>query len=102
MIILNTTVLGTTLPEKIELHSLTNPDYVYNVASWTNTSSQLSFSVTLNSGKYGFKLYDDVYGWYDATSALITVSKSATAYTVATTQTSFNGGVLTITGNNIG
>jgi len=76
--------------------------FVYNVPTWTNTTSQLAFNVTLNSGKYGFILYDDVYGWYTtAATSFITVSKSGT-YSVTTTQTSFNGGAVTVTGNNIG
>lgn len=61
-IILRRTTLNTTYPEKIQLYSVTNPNYVYDVATWTNSSVNLTFSVTLNSGKYGFKLFDDVYG----------------------------------------
>ncbi len=99
---LNNTLLNSTNPEIVQIYSLSNPNYVYNVASWTNTAGQISFTATLNSGKYGFKLFDDVYGWYTTTSAILTVSKSATAYTATNTKTSFNGGVFTVTGDNIG
>jgi hypothetical protein len=61
-IILRRTTLNTTYPEKIQLYSVTNPNYIYDVATWTNSSVNLTFSVTLNSGRYGFKLFDDVYG----------------------------------------
>lgn len=63
----------------------------------------LSFNVTLATGKYGFRLYDDLYGWYSLTpNSLLSVSKSPTVYTVSKTQTSFNGGVFKITGDYIG
>jgi len=58
--------------------------------------------VTLNTGKYGLRLYDDVYGWYSTTTAsFLTVSKSG-VYSVTTIQTSFNGGAVTVTGSDIG
>lgn len=99
---LNRTNLATIAPETIQIYSLTNLGYVYDVATWTNTSSQISFSVTLNSGKYGFRLYDDVYGWYSTSATtVLSVSKSGT-YTVSPIETSFNGGLITVTGNNIG
>jgi hypothetical protein len=55
------------VPEKIEIYSLSNPNFIYKVSSWTNSTTQFSFTVTLNSGKYGFKIYDDLYGWYTTT-----------------------------------
>ncbi len=89
---------------------MSNPNFVYNApATWTinpvvNSTTQISFKVTLNSGKYGFKIFDDLYGWYTTTGVTLTVSKSTAAYTLATavTQTSFNGGVLKINGDYIG
>jgi hypothetical protein len=100
---LNRVTLPAVLPEKIQLYSLSNPDFVVDVASWTNSSTVLSFSVTLNSGKYGFRLYDDLYGWYSMTATtVLSVAKSSSAYSISATQTSFNGGVVTVTGDYIG
>jgi hypothetical protein len=101
-VILNNTILGTIIPEKVYIYSISNPDFIYTVTSWTNSSTQLSFNVTLNSGKYGFKLYDDLYGWYNTANVVLSVSKSSTSYTISNTQTSFNGGVFTINGDYIG
>ncbi len=100
---LNRTVLPTIIPEILQLYSLTNSLFIYNVSTWVENSTQLSFNVTLNSGKYGFTLFDDLYGWYSVTSTtFLSVSKSPTAYTVTPISTSFNGGVVTVTGDNIG
>lgn len=54
---LNRTILPTIIPTSIKLYSTTNPSFVYTVPSWTNTSTVLTFNVTLNSGKYAFKIY---------------------------------------------
>lgn len=103
LVILNNTILGSTVPEIIELYSLSNPNYVYKVSSWSNSSTLLSFNVTLSSGKYGLRLFDDLYGWYSLTSnTFLSVNKSSTPYSVTNTQTSFNGGVFKITGDYIG
>lgn len=103
LITLNNTILTTVVPEMIEVYSLTNPNFVYEVNSWSNSSSILKFNVTLASGKYGLRLFDDLYGWYSLTSnSFISVSKSSAPYSVANTQTSFNGGVFNIAGNYIG
>lgn len=76
---------------------------MYNVATWSNTSSNLTFSVTLNSGRYGFRLYDDVYGWYQTSNtSFLNVTKAGTYSINSTVNTSFNGGLLTIDGSNIG
>lgn len=102
-VILNRTVLPTTIPELVQIYSLTNPEYIYHVSNWSINSTQLNFSVTLNTGKYGFRLFDDVYGWYSfTTNTILSVSKSSSTYTLLTTRTSFNGGSLTITGDYIG
>jgi hypothetical protein len=55
------------------------------------------FSVNLASGKYGFLLYYNVYGWAKS-SQFVSVSKTSN-YSVSTTKVSFNGGLLTITGS---
>lgn len=63
----------------------------------------LTFSVTLNSGRYGFRLYDDLYGWYKTSNTtFLNVSKTGTYSIASAVQTSFNGGLLTITGSDIG
>ena len=100
---MNRTALPTTVPELVQIYSLTNSEYVYQVANWSQNSTQLNFNVTLNTGKYGFKLYDDVYGWYSlTTNTVLSVSKSSSTYTLSTTQTSFNGGSITVVGDYIG
>lgn len=71
--------------------------------NWSINSTQLNFSVTLNSGKYGFKMYDDLYGWYSfTTNSILSVSKTSLNYSISTTQTSFNGGSVIVTGDYIG
>lgn len=67
LISLNRTTMTTTNPTSIQLYSTTNPSFVYTVLSWTNSSTILTFNVTLNSGKYGFRLYSETYGWYSMT-----------------------------------
>lgn len=93
LVTLNNTILPSTLPESIELYSLSNPNFVYTITSWTNSSTLLSFNVTLSSGKYGFRLYDELYGWYSVTAnTVLAVAKAATNYIGTNVQTSFNGG----------
>lgn len=47
-------------------------------------------------------MYDDAYGWYSTSVAtVLSVSKTG-VYTVSPVQTSFNGGLVTVTGDNIG
>lgn len=100
---LNNTLLGNTVPEIVQVYSLSNPDFVYNITSVTNSSTLLNFNLNLNSGKYGFRMFDDLYGWYSFTDGtFLSVSKSSTPYTISKTLTSFNGGLLTVTGDNIG
>ena len=70
-----------------------------DVPNWTYLETLINFSVTLNSGKYGFKLYDSLYGWYD-TNCFITVA-NAGGYSVSSTVSSFNGGSFTVSGANI-
>lgn len=53
----------------------------------------------MNSGQYGFRLYDNLYGWYTVTGN-INVANSG-AYSVAPTTSSFNGGSFTVTGADI-
>ncbi len=94
-VILNRTTLTTTVPEIVQIFSLTNPSVVFNVSTWATNSTQLNLSVTLNSGNYGFKMFDDLYGWYSYTNTtFLSVSKSASTYAIATTLTSFNGGTV--------
>lgn len=70
---------------------------------FSNTSADLTFSVTLNSGRYGFRLYDDLYGWYQTTAtSFLNVAKSGTYSIDNTLLTSFNGGLLKINGTDIG
>ena len=80
---------------------MANSNYVYPVTNYTNSSTTITFSVNLGSGKYGFRLYDDVYGYYRCVSTL-TVSADLTNYTVANSSVSFNGDTVTIQGANIG
>ncbi len=72
------------------------------ITGQTYSSTVINFPVTLKSGKYGFRLYDDTLGWFATTErSVISVSQSGT-YTVNPTTSSFNGGVVTVTGTNIG
>jgi hypothetical protein len=86
----------------VTVFSTSNP--LFNISipfvNLTTTTPAITFSTVLNSGQYGFQLYDSVYGWYLCKSVL-NVSPSG-AYTVSNVQTSFNGGSVTFTGNNIG
>jgi len=67
LISLNRTTMTTTNPTTIQLYSVTNPSFIYTVSSWTNSSTVLTFNVTLNSGGYKFRLYNEIYGWYSTT-----------------------------------
>lgn len=71
-----------------------------NITSLSYSGTNITFSVALNSGQYGFQLYDSVYGWYTCKS-LLNVAASGT-YTPTNVQTSFNGGSLIVVGDNIG
>lgn len=93
------------VPELVQIYSLSNPSVAFNVPTFTNSTSVITFNVTLNSGMYGFRLFDEIYGWYNSSGALLNVTQSnTTTYTTSdpVTPTSFNGGVVNITGDYIG
>ena len=72
------------------------------ITEQTYASAVINFSVNLKSGKYGFRLYDDRFGWFATTErTVLSVSQRGT-YTVSPTTSSFNGGVVTVTANHIG
>jgi hypothetical protein len=99
---LNRTILNTATPNIIYIYSVSNPAFTYNISSWSYNGTSITFSVTLNSGKYGFKLFNTAYGWYSTSSnSYLSVSSSGT-YSASATPASFNGGLFTVTGNNIG
>jgi len=84
------------------LYSITDPSFTYTVTGQTYSSAVINFPVTLNSGKYGFRLYDNDYGYFSTTTrSVLSVSQSGT-YTVSLTTVSYNGGLVTVTGNHIG
>lgn len=110
-IVLNNTVVPMAIAKTIQLYSISNPLFVYDVSTWTTTlitytdgttMNQLSFKVTLNSGKYGFRIYDENLGWYTATITLTVQKATGTTYAAVLTSTSFNGGTFKITGDHIG
>lgn len=102
VISLTRTVRVTTIPELIEIYSVTDPTYKIKITGQTYSSAVINFPVNLKSGKYGFRLYDDFYGWFATTErSFLSVSQSGT-YTISPTSSSFNGGVVTVTGNHIG
>ena len=88
------------------MFSVTNPNFFVTIpTNYTVNASVISFNVTLNTGRYAFKLFDDVYGWYDTTGIFLEVIReTASVYTLdqAVTKTSFNGGTVKINGPNIG
>ena len=98
--------VSTVLPELIQVYSVSNPNKIFTIqTNYTSNATVISFNVTLNTGKYGFKLFDEVAGWYDTTDVFLTVIKvNTTSYTLdqAVTKTSFNGGAVKINGANIG
>lgn len=94
--------MNTVQPETVQLYSLSDPTWVHNLTEWTYNTTKIEFSVKLNSGRYGLRLFDDVYGWYSTTVQTVLNVASSGAYTVATKVTSFNGGYVTVTGNNVG
>ncbi len=62
----------------------------------------IAFNVSLKKGKYGFKVFDDAYGWYTVTAnSLLSVTDSG-KLDVSPTIASFNGGLFKVTGNYIG
>jgi hypothetical protein len=100
------TALASVLPEVIQVFSVTNPNFFVTIpTNYTVNATLISFNVTLNTGRYAFKLFDDVSGWYDTTDIFLNVIReSASVYTLdqAITKTSFNGGTVKINGPNIG
>ncbi len=99
---LTRTVRAATTPEIIELYSITDPSFKVPITDQTYNSTVINFPVTLKSGKYGFRLYDDTLGWFATTErTVLSVSQSGT-YTVNPTTSSFNGGMVTVTGTDIG
>jgi len=96
---LNRTASPSAEPEIVQVYSISNPDSIQTITAPTFGASTIDFDVTLKSGRYGFKLYDDVYGWYTS-GDFIDVSKTG-AYTVADFTTSFNGGQVVVSGADI-
>lgn len=99
---LNRTVLNSVQPEIVQLYSLSDPVWVKNVTELSYNTTKIEFSVKLNSGKYGLRLFDDVYGWFSTTAQTVINVASSGAYTAANKVVSFNGGEVTVIGNNIG
>ena len=65
----------------------------------TADGSDIVFDYTFKAGKYGIKAWYDDYGWASV-SGEVDVSAPA-AYTASTTQSSYLGGQITITGDHI-
>ncbi len=70
-----------------------------NVPTWTTSGSILNFNFIFNPGQYGFKVLYNNYGYADIPQT-INISASGT-YTATSTDSSFAGGRITVTGNNI-
>lgn len=68
------TALASVLPEVIQVFSVTNPNFFVTIpTNYTINATVISFNVTLNTGRYAFKLFDDVSGWYDTTDIFLNV-----------------------------
>lgn len=111
MIALNQTNTNTAIaslqPDLIQVYSVTNPLFFVSIvpANYIVNATKVSFNVILNTGRYGFKLFNNLAGWYDTTGVFLDVVRTnTTTYTLdqTTTQVSFNGGAIKINGANIG
>ena len=95
------------MPESVQVYSVSNPDYTITIpiGNVANESTVLQFNVTLASGRYSFRIFDEDFGWYNSSSIFLNVTKlNTTTYTLDQniTKTSFNGGTVKIIGDNIG
>ncbi len=89
------------------MYSITNPNFFVSFLpiNYTINGSRITFNVTLNSGRYRFKLFNNNAGWYDTTDVFLDIARTnTTTYSLdqVTTQVSFNGGAVKINGDNIG
>lgn len=60
---LTKTALTTRIPTSVAIYNILNQDNLYPVASFTHTSSAISFSHVFKSGRYGVKVWYDGLGW---------------------------------------
>jgi hypothetical protein len=96
---LNRTNFATTNPDSIQVYNILSPDNGVTIPSWTNSGSILNFGYTFSAGQYRFKVFYNAYGWANVPLTL-NISASGT-YSSISTDSSFAGGKLTVTGNNI-
>lgn len=96
---LNRTNFATTNPDSIQVYNILSPDNGVTIPSWTTNGSILNFSYTFSAGQYGFKVFYNAYGWANVPLTL-NISAPST-YSSVRTDSSFAGGKLTVTGNNI-
>ena len=93
--------LTTESPSKVYIYNVLDPEDMMEIlaADYTFSSPTLSFSYTFKTGKYGFKIWFDKYGWAQISSQL---SASASAdFTASLTSSSFMGGQIVVSGDHI-
>jgi hypothetical protein len=87
--------LQTTGPTSVSVYSLYNPSEAYTINGTNYATGLVQFTATLTGGLYGFKFFYQSYGWATSTSSIAIKIVSPTAPAIAT---SYNGGVLALTG----
>lgn len=90
--------LQSAVPTKVEIYSLYNSDEFYSVTGSSHITGSIAFTYTLTGGKYGFRFYFASYGWAVCSS---TVSLTTTAPTIPAISSSYNGGVVDLSGSGI-
>lgn len=93
-------MLPTKTPTSIKIYNVLNPDVLYNVSTFAENGTIVSFSYAFNGGKYGVRVWYDVYGWGDS-AGYLTVGNSS-GYVVGAVDVSYAGSTITINGTDIG
>lgn len=91
---------ATLTPSSIALYQVNAPDQAVALSGWTYSGNAIVVSnLAVKSGKYGFKVYFDGYGYADI-NGFVEVGVTG-SYTAGTVQSSYAGSAITVTGNDI-
>lgn len=96
---LNRTNLNSINPNSVQIYNVLDNKVLTDVPTWTTSGTVIRFNSNFKAGQYKFKVYYNGYGWADVQGKIDISAPSS--YTAATTDSSYAGGKLVVTGANI-
>lgn len=99
LISLNRTTLNGKKPYNVSYYNILDPLHPTLIPTWTENGAAIEFTINLKAGAYQFAMWYADYGWASCPFTLQVTA--ASTYTATATISSFNGGLLTVSGTDI-